>query len=77
MGSVVLELAADVGVIVYVGHDVGDRPAFDALDQLRLEGRATVKVVVDSAELDPGLRAQADLVLADPAAVLSLLDQLR
>ncbi len=76
-GTVVRDLVGDLGTIAYVGDDVGDRPAFDALDALRAEGRTTVKVVVDSAELDPGLRADADVVLADPPAVLDLLRALR
>jgi trehalose 6-phosphate phosphatase len=76
-GTVLQDLAGSLGTVAYAGDDVGDRPAFEALDELRAEGRETLRLVVDSAELDPALRAQADLLLPDPTALLSLLVQLR
>ncbi len=64
-----LELSA----ACFIGDDLGDLPAFDALDALDGEGTATLRVAVDSDEAPAGLLRRADLVLAGPAQVLELL----
>lgn len=66
-GSVVEELAAGCDVACFLGDDVGDLPAFDALDRLREKGLETVKVAVETEESVPELVARAD-VLVDGAA---------
>ena len=75
-GTALRSLADDLGLIMFVGDDVGDLPAFAALDELAAAGVETVRVVVDSAELAPELASQADLVLPDPTGVVSLLGAL-
>ena len=75
-GTALRALADDLELIMYVGDDVGDLPAFAALDELAADGVQTVRVVVDSTELAPELASQADLVLPDPSGVVSLLGAL-
>ena len=71
-GTSVRELASGCGVVVYVGDDVGDLPAFAALDELRDEGCAVAKVAAGGRELPEALAAAADLVVPDPDAVVEL-----
>lgn len=75
-GTAVTGLVAGCRAVVFAGDDSGDLAAFDALDALASTGRSTVKVAVAAPEAPPSLRAHADLVLADPAAWLQLLEQL-
>lgn len=75
-GTVVRQLTRGLGAACFIGDDVGDLPAFDALDELAVAGGAAVRLVVESAELDAGLRARADALLAGPPAVLDLLHAL-
>jgi len=72
-GTVVARLLEGVDVACFIGDDVGDLPALDALDDFAARGGIAVRLVVDSAELDPGLAARADALLAGPPAVLDLL----
>lgn len=72
-GTALREAAAGMATVAYVGDDVGDIPAFDALDELAAGGVVTLRGVVRSDEVDPGLLARADLVLDGPAAVVGLL----
>jgi trehalose 6-phosphate phosphatase len=76
-GTALLRLAAEhTGDVVYIGDDVGDHPAFDALDALSSQGRSVTRVVADSDETDPALRARADVVVDGPTGVLALLRSL-
>jgi len=76
-GTVLLRLAEDrTGPVVYIGDDVGDLPAFDALDTLAAQGRPVVRVAAESEEMVDELRRRADLVLDGPAGVLALLQRL-
>jgi len=75
-GTALLDLAAGLRSVCFIGDDVGDLPAFAALDELAATGVATVKVAVASPEQDRRLAAAADLVLASPEAVVDLLQQL-
>lgn len=62
----------------YVGDDLGDIAAFDALDELRSRGLATVGVFSGVPD-EPGLAqlaARADLELAGPDAVVAFLEAL-
>lgn len=72
-GEVVTGLAEGLGPVCFFGDDVGDLPAFAALDALRADGRDVVKVVVRSVELAPELAAAADLTVDGPAEALALL----
>jgi trehalose 6-phosphate phosphatase len=73
--SVVLERSRELGLkaAAFVGDDRVDLPGFDALDILRTEGVATLRVAVDSDEAPPELLQRADLVLEGPASVAEFL----
>ena len=75
-GAVVAEMADGLRHVCFLGDDVGDLPAYAALDAIRARGGSVVKVVVRSAELAPELLATADLVVDGPAEALGLLRQL-
>lgn len=75
-GSVVEELVGDLDRACFLGDDVGDLPAFDALDRLAARGAQTVKVLVASSETAPALRAAADVVVAGPLGALEFLQAL-
>jgi trehalose 6-phosphate phosphatase len=61
--------------VMFIGDDLGDLPAFDALEQLRSEGVPSIGVVSDSSEV-VGLRERADLLLDGPPAVVTFLENL-
>lgn len=71
-GTSVTALSAGCTAVVYVGDDLGDLPAFAALDQLRGAGIDTMKVATGSAELPVEVAAAADLVVDGPAGVVDL-----
>ena len=75
-GEVVRTLCSNMDVCVYLGDDQGDLAAFDALDQLSLEGPApftSYKVAVSSHEVPPELVERADVVVASPEEALNVL----
>jgi trehalose 6-phosphate phosphatase len=75
-GTVVEDLVGDLGVACFVGDDVGDLPAFDALDRLADRGRRALRVVVETPEVTPEVLARADLVVPGPPGALALLEDL-
>ncbi len=76
-GSALRRLAEGTsGTVLYLGDDVGDLPAFDALDELAAAGRTVCKVGVRSDELSPVLRDRADVMVDGPAGSLALLRSL-
>lgn len=73
-GTVILRLAEDhSGPVLYMGDDVGDLPAFDALDQLASAGRTVLRIVAQSDEMDDELRDRADLLVDGPPGAVALL----
>lgn len=72
-GTAVRHLAEGFAVVVYLGDDAGDLPAFAVLDELSAAGVATVKVVVASSELPEEVRAAADVLVGGPGEVADLL----
>lgn len=73
-GTVVDGVVAGFAAACFLGDDVGDLPAFDALDRLRAASGATaVRIGVRSDEAPDGLLARADLVLDGPAGSLAFL----
>ncbi len=87
-GVALLErVAGDVTLVIFIGDDAGDLPAFDALDRLEREGRRVVRVAVAGADArspDSAARSdqapsamteRADVALADPAGVLDFLSR--
>jgi trehalose 6-phosphate phosphatase len=75
-GSVVRELAAKMRCVAYVGDDLGDLAAFDALDELEAGGSTVVRIAVAGAEAPDELLRRADLACADPGELLELLEEL-
>ncbi len=75
-GSAVIELAAGCAAVCYMGDDVGDLPAFTALDAWSTDGVATFKVVVRSSELDRDVEGAADLIVDGPAGAFAFLQSL-
>jgi trehalose 6-phosphate phosphatase len=75
-GTSVEALSDGCWTVAYLGDDVGDLPAFAALDRLAAQGRTTVKVAISSDELHPDVAAAADVVLDGPAAVVAALTPL-
>jgi trehalose 6-phosphate phosphatase len=75
-GTSLLELADDLAAVCFLGDDVGDLPAFDALDQLAGRGVETVRIGVRSPEVAPELTDRADVVVDGPAGAVALLQAL-
>jgi trehalose 6-phosphate phosphatase len=75
-GTAVEELAARLTAVCFVGDDVGDLPAFDALDRLADKGVDVVRVAVVSAETPSALIDRADHLVRGPAGTLELLESL-
>ena len=71
-GTAVRSLAAGCRAVSYVGDDVGDLPAFAALDELAADGVQTVKVVSAGAEVPESMERAADLVVDGPDEVVAL-----
>jgi trehalose 6-phosphate phosphatase len=75
-GTAAEELAIGLQAVCYLGDDLGDLPAFAALDRLRAAGVHTVKVAVRSHEAPPEVIEAADLVVDGPVAALAWLQRL-
>ena len=76
--AVIRTRVRDLGLraVAFVGDDLVDLPAFDALDELETEGIAGLRVAVDSDEAPGDLLARADIVVDGPAGVVSFLRSL-
>lgn len=74
-GTVTRELAAGMGAVCFLGDDVGDLPAFRALDRLAATGTSTLRVAVRTEESPPSMLTAADVVVDGPAGALALLDR--
>jgi trehalose 6-phosphate phosphatase len=75
-GTALRELAEGLDAVCFLGDDVGDLPAFRALDELASEGVTTVRVAVRSDEAPTALLEAADLVVDGPEGARDLLAQL-
>lgn len=72
-GTAVHELAAGLGAVTFLGDDVGDLTAFDALDELAAEGVHAVRVAVRTEEAPAEMLDRADVVLDGPDGAITLL----
>lgn len=75
-GTAVEELAGKLAAVCFVGDDVGDLPAFDALDRLEEKGLHVVRVAVLSPEAPTALVERADVRVDGPAGTVALLESL-
>jgi trehalose 6-phosphate phosphatase len=72
-GSVVDELVAGRRSACFIGDDIGDLPAFDALDRFEAAGGYAVRVLVRTSETAAELEGRADLEVDGPPGALALL----
>lgn len=72
-GVALSAMAAGLHAVCFLGDDVGDLPAFDALDRLAAAGATTLAVAVRSDESPRELIARADHVVDGPPGALALL----
>jgi trehalose 6-phosphate phosphatase len=77
-GRALRELVAEraARAVLMAGDDVGDLPAFDAVDDLRGFGVAGLTVCSDGPEAPTALRERADLIVDGPHGVVTLLEVL-
>jgi trehalose 6-phosphate phosphatase len=76
-GAALIGLCDGAATVLYAGDDLGDLPAFDALDTLRTRGCRTIGVVVGGPELPDELQARGQVTLPDQTAMVELLRALR
>ena len=76
-GTALLDLADGLDAVCYVGDDVGDLPAFDALDKIAADGVHTWKVGVHSDEESSEMIRRSDTAVEGPEGVVRLLQALR
>ena len=72
-GTVVEARSAGMTAVAYVGDDLGDLPAFAALDRLAAQGITTVKVAVRTPDASPAVLAQADELVDGPEGAVAFL----
>lgn len=75
-GRVVHDLSTGLQAVCFFGDDLGDLPAFAALDDLRAEGVDTLKVAARSPEAPEALYEEADVLVDGPPGALALLSRL-
>jgi trehalose 6-phosphate phosphatase len=75
-GTVVEAAAAGLAAVCFLGDDVGDLPAFDALDRLAAGGVHTVRVAVSTPEAPAEMLERADVVVDGPQGALATLERL-
>ena len=75
-GTALEALVDDLDNVLYIGDDLGDLPAFDALDRLAREGVTVLRVAVAGDEAPDELVARADLLVDGPPGVLDVLRRL-
>jgi trehalose 6-phosphate phosphatase len=68
-GVAVRDLCTGLRAACFAGDDLGDVPAFEALDHLAAEGVAVARVAVRSPELPEALARRADVVVDGPEGV--------
>jgi trehalose 6-phosphate phosphatase len=75
-GTALRDLTAGLEAVCFMGDDVGDLPAFRALDDLAADGVTCVRVGVRSDEAPSELLDAVDVVVDGPEGVRDLLAQL-
>lgn len=72
-GTAVQALAGRASRVCYLGDDLGDLPAFAALEAMRDAGRDALRVAVRSRELAPEVRKAADHLVDGPTGARDFL----
>lgn len=72
-GTALVDLVDDLTDVCFIGDDVGDERAFDALDRLADQGVRAIRVAVSGSEAPPALIDRADVVVTGPDGALELL----
>lgn len=75
-GTVVDDLAAGHDPVLFIGDDVGDLPAFDALDRRAAAGGTVVRGAVRGPEGRAELLSRADVTFDSPGEVVAFLEAL-
>jgi trehalose 6-phosphate phosphatase len=75
-GTVIDAVAAGLSAVCFLGDDLGDLSAFDALDRLAQAGVHTVKVAVSTSEAPAVLLERADVIVDGPSGALAVLERL-
>jgi trehalose 6-phosphate phosphatase len=75
-GTVLESVAAGLDAVCFLGDDIGDLPAFDALDRLAAGGVHAVRVGVATEEAPAELLERADVVVDGPVGALAVLERL-
>ena len=75
-GTVVTKLALDASAVLYAADDLGDLPAFDALDDLASAGVHVLRVAVVGPESPAEIVDRADLTVASNAELVERLTAL-
>jgi trehalose 6-phosphate phosphatase len=75
-GTVLADAVAGLDAACFLGDDVGDLSAFDALDRLAAAGMHTVRFGVRTPEAPAEVLDRADVVVDGPAGALDLLRRL-
>ena len=75
-GSVVRRFGSGHRAVGCFGDDLGDLPAFRALDELERDGAVVVRVAVVDPESPPEVAAAADVLVDGPEGARALLERL-
>lgn len=75
-GSVVTKLGRGHDVVVVFGDDLGDIPAFKALDHLEASGAEVVRIVAEDNETKSEVLDIADIAVSGPKGAVKLLAEL-
>jgi trehalose 6-phosphate phosphatase len=64
---------SDITTSCFLGDDLSDLDAFDALDEFESRGGTALRIAVSSSEMPSALRTRSDLVLDGPDAAVTFL----
>lgn len=75
-GTITAGIVDGAATACFLGDDVGDLPAFDALDRAEAEGVQVLRVGVQSTEVPQDIAARADVLVPGPEGALDFLRRL-
>jgi trehalose 6-phosphate phosphatase len=62
--------------VAYAGDDLGDLPAYDAVEAMRSGGGPAGVLICPASAEQPAMASRADLVVDGPAGLVSMLGEL-